>query len=461
MVAAVKPIRNVWSKNGLDLSSSAFSKIYQTETSFSEKDDSGSSLKKFELTSDRFEELRTLLTLKQDRMAMQKLLKITQGGEDFQLLDQPQLITKATMIANRDTIWNVAIDVDAQSQEDVNTIFDKQLKCHAFGLWISNALTNRAIQKFECSKSEWTVEQDSETYIHGPLLFWYIVDAVKPNNDTLVQQSKDKLSSLNVKDFEQSAKDMLTEFENICTEIEVRLKGTVTEDEKISALWKCLETMKDEHFSRVVSDEKRAYRRELAANRMKHDALIELFKREQTDLEADGKWNRPNQKSQIMALTSMLQSVVQQVNNVASSGYNGKGNSDKEKNLDGKAKSDSNKSKYVVPDWKYQRKDDETTCNRDGKDFWWCDKHTNPATGAKGMWARHKPEDHSDVFVPSQSTQEGPKKKKKKQKKKKEDSSTSDATVTVDKHLLTALKTGADVQSFLDQLQDQNGTSLN
>ena len=259
---SIKPIRNVWSKNGLDLSNSAFAKIYQAETSFSEKDDSGSSLKKFELTSDRFEELRTLLTLKQNRMAMKKMLTIAQGPtgatEDFQLLNQPQLITKATMIANRDAIW-ADVDVNTQNQETVNSVFDRQLKCHVFGLWISNALTNRALQKLECSKSEWTVEQDDEVYIHGPLLFWYIVDAVKPNNDTLVQQSKDKLNSLNVKDFEQSAKDMLTEFENICTKIEVRLKGTVSEDEKISALWKCLETMKEEHFSRVVLDEKRAY----------------------------------------------------------------------------------------------------------------------------------------------------------------------------------------------------------
>ena len=84
---AVAPIRNVWSKNGLELSNSAFSKIYQAETSFSEKDDSGSSLKKFKLTSERFEELRTLLDSKQNQMAMKKLLTITQGPagatEDF------------------------------------------------------------------------------------------------------------------------------------------------------------------------------------------------------------------------------------------------------------------------------------------------------------------------------------------------------------------------------------------
>jgi hypothetical protein len=60
-MSAIAPIRNVWSKSGLDLMDSAFSRIYQTEVTFSEKDDSGESLKKFELEPTRFEELRTLL----------------------------------------------------------------------------------------------------------------------------------------------------------------------------------------------------------------------------------------------------------------------------------------------------------------------------------------------------------------------------------------------------------------
>ena len=117
---------------------------------------------------------------------------------------------------------------------------------------------------------------------------------MKPNNDTLVQQTKEKLMQLKVKDFGHSIKEMLIEFENLCTGIEVRLKGQVTEDEKISTLWKGLETMQDEHFSRVVSDEKRLYRRQAAGHRKPNSELIELFKREQTNLEADGKWNKPN-----------------------------------------------------------------------------------------------------------------------------------------------------------------------
>ena len=447
MVNSVAPIRNVWSKNGLDLSDSAFSKVYHQEVSFSEKDDSGDSLKKFELEPHRFEELRTLLNRKQNRMALKQLLQVKEGGVDLDLLDQPQLISKPTMNTHRDNVWRV-VDLTTESQQDVNTVYDNQLKCHAFGSWILNCLTNRAIQKLEFSKSDWTIEQDGEVYVHGPLIFWYIVDAVKPNNDTLIQHTKDKLAKLQVKEFDNSVKEMLTEFDNLCTEVEVRLKGQVTEDEKVSALWKALESMKDEHFSRIVSDEKRAYRRQPHANQKKHSELIEMFKREQTDLEADGKWNQPNKDQQILALTSILQSVVKQVNNVKSS-WNGSADDPSKP-----AKDTSKKFKANIPAWKYERKEDETSREVEGKTYYWCDKHTNPTTGSKGMWTLHKPEDHK-----------GPSKYRARETPPAtEDASNAESgstpAVQVDKQLFNALKSGADVQTYLDALL-QNETDLN
>lgn len=449
-MTSVAPIRNVWSKNGLDLTNTAFSKVYHQEVTFSEKDDSGDTLKKFDLEPERFEELRTLLIRKQNRMALKKLLQVTEGGINLDLLDQPQLITKPTMITHRDTVWR-DVDLHNESQEDVNEVYDNQLKCHAFGSWILDCLTNRAIQKLKFSKTEWSIEQDGETYLHGPILFWHIVDAVKPNNDTLIQHTKEKLASLDVKNFEYSVKEMLTEFENLCTEVEVRLKGHITEDEKISALWKALESMKDEHFSRIVSDEKRAYRRQPKANRKKNSELIELFKREQTDLEADGKWNRPNKDQQILALTSILQSVITQVNNVhrdqtGSTNDSGSSGSDPSKK----------RRKNIIPAWKWERKDDETSREVGGKTYYWCEHHTNLETGSQGMWTLHKQEDHKGPMKKSNAP------------------TTTDATTTpaadqesesapvvqVDKNLFNSLKSGAEVQSYLDAVLT-NGTTLN
>ena len=439
---ATAPIRNIWSKNGLDLADSAFSKVYLSEVNFSQKDDAGEALKKFDLESTRFEELRTMLIANQNRMAMKKLLQVQEAGVDLDLLDQPQLISKPIMVAHRAQIWDVTVDLANTSQEDVNKVFDRQLKCHAFGNFLLNALSNRAIQKLESSKSQWTVTKDDEEYVHGPLLFWYIVDAVKPNNDTLVQHTKEKLAKLNVKEFEYSIRDLLIEFDNLCMEVEVRLKGTLTEDEKISSLWRGLESMKDEHFSKVVSDEKRLYRRTPAAARKSCSELVELFKREQTDLEADGKWNCPNKDSQILALTSVLKSVVHKVNNVASGGR-------------AKPTGDSNKplkKKRTTPAWKFERENDELQKTVDDRTYWWCEKHTNPSTGKAGMWVLHKPEDHKENFrdkkIPtntSEDTQPDP---------------VTAATVNVDSRLLNALSSGSDIQHFLDSL-DTNDMELN
>ena len=444
-MSAIAPIRNVWSKSGLDLTDSAFSRIYQTEVTFSKKDDSGESLKKFELEPTRFEELCTLLIRKQNRMAMKKLLQVKENGVDLDLLDQPQLISKTTMITHRDTIWNSPVDLTNDSQADVNLVYDQQLKCHALGSWILSSFTNRAIQKLECSKSDWSVEKNDEIFLHGPLLFWFFVDAVKPNNDTLVQNTKDKLGNLNVKDFDFSVRDMLVEFDNLCTEITVRLKGQITEDECISSLWRCLETMKDEHFSRIVSDEKRAYRRSPAANRKSNVELIELFKREQTDLEADGKWNCPNKDQQILTLTSILQNVVRQVNNVTTGNFGNPNNLPVKKS-----------GRSSIPEWKYLCEEGQTEIERDGKTYWWCDKHDNPVARENGMWARHKPEEHKDDFrqnrknrpanAPTVSDNTA--------------SSDSSATVQVDQNLFNALRSGADVQSFLNSLE-ANEMNLN
>jgi hypothetical protein len=314
-MATINPM-NVWSKSGLDLTDSTFAKIYESATKFHEYDDNGDSLKKFKLDGDRFEELRGLVTRKVNKFAMRKLFKLTQGTEEFLLVDQAPLVTEATVIADRDSIWADTTDPDtSMTQADINKIMDKRIKCHAFGTWLQDALTTEALTKLEYARSKFSIIKDDEPYLHGPLLWWYIVTDIKPNNDTLIQNAKDELNSLNVKDFNFSVKEMLTHFDNIVVEITARLKGTITEDERMTALWKCVETMSEEKFAKTVWDEKRSYRKATPGNKAKSDELIALFKHEQTNMEADKIWNKPSTKDeQIIALTSMLKSVVNNVN---------------------------------------------------------------------------------------------------------------------------------------------------
>ena len=464
--AATAPIRNIWQKSGLDLTDSAFSKVHSYEIRFTEKDDSGDSLKKFELDELRFEEFRTLLDKKQNRMAMKTLLQVTENNEILELIDQAQLIQKATMIAHRDSIWNATVDLANQAQAQVNAIYDKQLKCNVFGNWILEALTSSALSKLESTKVEWAVEKDGEMQVHGPILFWHIVDLVKPNNDTLVQNAKEELVSLNVKNFDHSIKSMLVKFENIITHIKVRLKGEITNDEIISALWKTTETMQDEHFSKVVSDEKRLYRRATAANKKSYSDLIADFKREETDLRGDGKWNKSNKDAQIRLLTATIEGVIKHVNNLKSFNTNqtrgSGGKVEKESKKVDIAKDNVKKASNGTPEWKYLRKnEDEYERTVDGKEYWWCPKHRNPVTGKSGMWSRHRAEEHTDNFTPQNSNSSTKKDDSKQAENKATEGADSNQTsIQVDRKLFSALKSGADVQSFLSKLE-HNGTSLN
>ena len=460
--ASRAPIRNIWQKSGLDLTDSAFSKVHSHEIRFTEKDDNGDSLKKFELDELRFEEFRTLLDKKQNRMAMKTLLQVTENNQSLELIDQAQLIQKGIiMIAHQDLIWNAYENLNTQTQAEVNEIYDKQLKCNVMGNWILEALSSSALSKLESTKVEWAVEKNGEMQVHGPLLYWHIVDLMKPNNDTLVQHAKEQLVSLNVKNFNYSIKSMLVKFENIITHIKVRLKGDITNDEIISALWKTTETMQDEYFSKVVSDEKRLYRRATAANKKSYSELIAEFKREETDLRGDGKWNKSNKDAQIRLLTATLEGVIKHVNNMKSNignqtqGPNGKPTKER------KPKDDIKKASNGTPEWKYIRdNEEEEEKTVDGKEYWWCPKHKNPVTGKTGMWSRHRAEDHADNFTQGNGNSSKKDDNKQTESEVKDDTESTKTSIQVDRKLFSALKSGADVQSFLNQLEN-NGTSLN
>lgn len=455
---------NVWARSGLDLTDSTFSKIYYEALKFSETDDFGKPLKKFKLTSDRFEELRSILITKVNKMAMRKLMKVTQDSESYELLDQAPLVTETTLETHRDEIWADTKDPKTtDTQEKVNEIQDKRLKCHALGTWLEAALTKDGLHKLEHAKSKYTVYKDDEPYIHGPYLFWLIVEDIKPNNDTLIQNAKDKLNQLNVKNYGHSVKEMLTEFDNIVVEISSRLKGQISEDEKVSALWKCLATMSDEVFSKIVFDEKRTYRNAKAADKLSCDALIRLFRKEQTNMEADDIWNKPSAKDQqIVALTSILKSVVNNVNNaIASHSTNGGDGKGDHGNGNGR-KRGAEPKKSGVPAWKYQRTGDETEMERDGKTWYWCTHHDNPNPGMQGMWVRHKETEHKDDFKPPRYTKgQNGSNGNKNGGKKTSNSGSGGPTVKVDNKLFQALKSGADVQVFLNKLAQNNQTNLN
>jgi hypothetical protein len=267
------------------------------------------------------------------------------------------------------------------------------------------------------------------------------------------------LNSLHVKNFNFSVKEMLTHFDNIVVEITARLKGTITEDERMMALWKCVETMSEEKFAKTVWDEKRSYRKATSGNKAKSDELIALFKHEQTNMEADKIWNKPSTKDQqIIALTSMLKTVVNNVNNAVANNSNLYPGSKPNDNSSAKK---STKKGQSTPPWKFENPDKKLECDRDGKHWWWCPKHYNPNEGVDGMWVRHKPEDHRNEFKPQRASNDKENAPPIDGKRSYADAA-SEPVVKVDDNMFQALKSGADIQVFLNKLATStNTTDLN
>ena len=460
MAPTIRPM-NIWSSQGLDLSDSTFVKLYDSAIKFTEKDDNGEPIKKFKLSQpERFNELRNILTTKVNRLAMKTLLQVTQNSEDFNLLDQAQLVTEATMIGARDSIWAAGQDPKStDTQEDVDKISDQRIKSNALGVWLENALSSDALAKLEHHRPKYTVEKSGELFISGQFLWWLVVDEVKPNNDTLVQHAKDRLNKLDVTKFDYSVREMLTEFDNISFEIESKLKGNLSEDEKMSALWKCLATMKEDKFASIVFEEKRKYRNSTAAVKTTSDEFIRLFKREQVNMEADNIWNKKSGKDQqIIALTSMLKNFVEYANNATSTSSSGQSDNSSDKKHE--------KRRRETPAWKFERNGSETECERDGKTWYWCPHHKNPNEGVEGMWGRHKAEDHKHGFRGNGNGNgnNGSTDSKSDDTTKPKDykAAVQQPSVKVDSKMFNALKSGADIQVFLNQIAaENNSTTLN
>ena len=177
-------------------------------------------------------------------------------------------------------------------------------------------------------------------------------------------------------------------------------------------------------------------------------------------MEGDKIWNKPSAKDQqLVLLNSLLTKFVNNVNGAISSQEQTKPTDTKPK--DGNPK-EPRKSK--VPSWKYERKDDETECERDDKTWYWCPHHPNPNGGDPGMWVRHKPEEHMNGFKQGGSNRSSNDRNKGNQPSTANTansaSNNSKPSVTIDTKLFQALKSGADIQVFLNKMTGQTNETL-
>jgi hypothetical protein len=446
---------NLWEKAGLDIVADAnLGKLAAKEREFKILNDKGDVLPKMDLKSETFEKMKQLVKEKMSRMAMKNIMSIEQArsGLKLSLIDRAQSISIEDMKHATNYFWRERTnkEYDSMSPEEFDTIEDGKLKAHILGEWFMNCLTDAGKRKLNATKKDWTFKSDTGDYYHGPMMFWHIVQFVKPNNDTLIEKAKQHLrNGYDAKKYNFDVSMMLTDFELTCNQITDEFGGTLTEDEKVSALWKAVGSMSEVEFTRRIKDLQREYRKTEDCIKPTCDDLIQTIKREQVDMEADGDWNKPDvSREHTLALTAVMENFITTLNTQSNFDQ-------KDRQTDG----DSNtRKRRQIPDWKFTRTDDSLTLQKNGKLYHWCTHHKSP-DGKQGMWTLHKEEDHKDSFKPSNNngstSNSGNATKHNIQDKP---NSEEQAKLQVDRHLLAAVKNNSSVRSFLNRIENDSSS---
>ena len=139
-------------------------------------------------------------------------------------MNQYTLLPAADVISAANAIWR---DFDAILDDDAKCIIHKQrIKRNMLGEYILSSLTDSAIRKLQNSNDEWKRLRDGKVCYDGPTIIFYLMMRIKHDNGHLIDDTKTKLTQLNVKNFNFRIINMLTEFINLINKIG-NLGGTI------------------------------------------------------------------------------------------------------------------------------------------------------------------------------------------------------------------------------------------
>ena len=142
------------------------------------------------------------------------------------------------------------------------------------GEFILSSLTDSVIRKLQNSKDKWKRLCDGKVCYDDPTILFYLLTRVKPDNGHLIDDAKTKLAQLNVKNFNFSVINMLTEFVNLVDEIG-NLGGTISTEDQAFHFWQAVKTMKEQRFSYFCDAEHDRYRAAIGTTKPSIFDLIE------------------------------------------------------------------------------------------------------------------------------------------------------------------------------------------
>ena len=284
-----------WAMTGLDLTDSAFSKAYHKEIEF----DSSNEVQ-FDLEPERFNQWRIKIEEKAVKIYASNICTISSSsvGTSKDLLTEYATIDSNNVVTNRDERWN-ADPTAATSQDDCDKITDRQIKAKVLGMYIHNSLSEGARQTLNAEIGYFQVKDyTGQKHYDGPAYFSKVASHVDPNNEQLIEKVKNELSSLDVKDFNQSIAKMSAQFTILSRRV-VEYGGTYSDDEKFRDMWKALATMKEKVFTEYVQ-RKHDDIRDGTKAKGTVDEWWKVFKDKEISMRADQKWNVMSQEDALL-----------------------------------------------------------------------------------------------------------------------------------------------------------------
>ena len=394
----LKPLSQ-WARIGLDLSSAAFAKLQSKEASY---DDNRT---KYNLEPDKFEAYRQELIEKVNRMHAENTFSVNDSkGDACHVLKEYTKLDDSDVEYAWQLRWPGAntIPTTLVTQEDYDKFTDEQIKASTIGAYINESLTDEAKKQLRADTAVFEVEDNTGCkHFDGPTYFWKIAEFVDPDNGHLIENARESLHLLDVKDFGYSVIKMLAEFKNLRTRVS-ELGGDYTEDDQFLDFWRCLQTMKEKEFSRYVKQEKDTFRKLKKNNRPKIEQYMRDMAQKEVSMRTDKEWNVMSPED------TMLLALVNSISSNKSKKSKNKKDKTSDKQDDSKDTSDDAEKKPPkkkkdkearIPDWKKvpPKKDEPKKKEVDGKTYYWC----KDCRGGNGMWALHQVHD-TNYKAPSQ-----------------------------------------------------------
>ena len=143
----------------------------------------------------------------------------------------------------------------------------------------------------------------------GPTILWHVIEIISPTTIVGVQKLKDKLNNTSLNAYQHNVVDMLEDMETTYLKI---IGEDATFDDYVYALFKALETTKNQAFLSYVSQEKREW--ELGRSQITSDTLIAEATKLYNNANEDKTWTKQDARDvKIMALTTEVKELKKRV----------------------------------------------------------------------------------------------------------------------------------------------------